>query len=320
MRVSRITQNTPFALRWQWTLLLSDLPANARLVAMMLRLLGDSDGKCIRPSIETVAAATGLSVSSVKRAIGSLLEAGFLTRGRSKGNAPSIFELAIPEGQPDQRDMVSKRPVQFDLVMQEPPVQIEASTRSKQGLSPVHRESGSRIESRREKGRAPASEASPLLARAQASAPAQPKAPTASQARGSAGTTLQPSRTAAIAQSTSSKRDPWSEQSKREARALLQSDLGHRAAREGWIQAAYDFAREHGRLPVDGEECDQVKASGLEFARKIERDSGPLGRAARKRVAELMTAIVTSNAETPAGAQIIAMRPRTSAPIATHWH
>jgi hypothetical protein len=306
LRLTRITQNTPFALRWQWTLLTSDLSANARLVAMTLRLFGDSDGKGIRPSVETIAATTGLSASSVKRAIGSLLESGFLTGERSKGNAPSVFELAIPGEQPDQRDMVSKRPVQFDLVMQEPPVQIRV-------LSPVHRESGSSKDLVKEKRRTPASEASPLPAeRTRANGPTRPTAPAARPQEARQESKPQPSRTA-------TKRDPWSEQSKREARALLQCDLGRRAAREGWVQALYDHARTHGRLP-DGDEMNTVRAAGAEFARKIEGDRSPLAKAARKRIAELMTAIIAPSAEKAAGAQIIALKPRASVSNTRCWH
>ena len=100
MRIARITQNTPFCLRWQWTLLTSDLSANARLVAMTLRLFGDTEGKGIRPSIETIAAATGLSPRTVQKALTELLNAHFLTGERSAGRTPSRFELALPGTMP----------------------------------------------------------------------------------------------------------------------------------------------------------------------------------------------------------------------------
>ena len=144
-----------------------------------------------------------------------------------------------------------------------------------------------------------------MPARTQASAPAQAKAPAARPQEARRESKPQPSRVA-------TKRDPWSEQSKQQARALLQCDLGRRAAREGWIQAAYDFAREHGRLP-DENEIHNVRAAGMDFARKIEGDRSPLGKAARRRVAELMTAIIAPNAGKAAGAQIIVLKSRTQA-------
>ena len=194
---------------------------------------------------------------------------------------------------------MDKRPVQFDLVMQESPVQIEALTRSKQGLSPVHRESAF-VGSRKRKRRA------------LENAPSQPTVPAARPPE---------ARQEGKPQTFTPKpRDPWSEQSKQHARALLQCDLGAKPRGEGWIQALFDFCREHGRLPVDGEERDQVKASGLEFARTIEGDRGPLAKAARKRVAELMMAIIAPPAEKAAGAQIIALRPRASAPGMRYAH
>lgn len=43
--------------------------------------------------------------------------------------------------------------------------------------------------------------------------------------------------------------DPWSEQAKAAADKLINSDLGRKAAHEGWIGGLYSFCRQHRRLP-----------------------------------------------------------------------
>ena len=109
---------------------------------------------------------------------------------------------------------------------------------------------------------------------------------------------------------TPTQRDPWSYRAKEEARSLLQSPMGRRAAGEGWIQALYDFARGLGRLPVDSEIHD-VRTSGLEFSRKIACDHSPLAKAARKRIEALRDSIGFEGTPAARADNVVALRPRT---------
>ena len=184
------THLSPFA--GSGTLLTSDLSANACLVAMTLRLFGDSDGKGIRPSIGTIVATTGLSERSVQRAIGSLLEAGFLTGERSKGSAPSRFELALPGDQPRQHDTVTP---QFELRMQEQPRRHDTATPSNLTPPPRQRDTESSIISSTILCKGAKAIGALLPARPRASAPAQPKAPAARPQEARQESKPEPSRT-----------------------------------------------------------------------------------------------------------------------------
>lgn len=70
-------------------------------------------------------------------------------------------------------------------------------------------------------------------------------------------------------------RDPWSDAAQAQADALICSDLGRRAASEGWIGHLWDFARKHGRLPHEGLEAKRVADAARGHAlRRMEVASG----------------------------------------------
>jgi len=56
----------------------------------------------------------------------------------------------------------------------------------------------------------------------------------------------------------------WSPQRRQLANALITSDMGLRAAEEGWIGALWDFCRNHQRLP-HGREISKVKETAIGF-------------------------------------------------------
>lgn len=61
----------------------------------------------------------------------------------------------------------------------------------------------------------------------------------------------------------------WSERRIKAADRMMNSDIGRRAAQEGWIIHLHDFCREYERLPVGGE-ASTVRLQGL--ANKTKRD------------------------------------------------
>lgn len=60
-------------------LLNSELPSRAVTVYLILNEYADKNGICF-PSLKTIAQGSGLSKSTVKRAINDLVESGFITK------------------------------------------------------------------------------------------------------------------------------------------------------------------------------------------------------------------------------------------------
>lgn len=69
------------------------------------------------------------------------------------------------------------------------------------------------------------------------------------------------------------KATPYSESRERWADTLVNGELGREAAREGWILALHDYAREHGKLP-DRPGAARLKASVAGFERELDRCRG----------------------------------------------
>lgn len=77
-------------------LFMSDLPSRAVSVYLILRTYADKSNRCY-PSLKTISNASGLSVSTVKRAIADLEKTGFIkteNRFRSSGAKTSnLYKL-----------------------------------------------------------------------------------------------------------------------------------------------------------------------------------------------------------------------------------
>lgn len=87
----------------------SDLKPRARLVLNCLILHANQDGECF-PSIKTIAAECGYGVSTVKRALNDLCDAGYLQKQarfdeRKKGGQTSnLYILILTAGSDDSGD------------------------------------------------------------------------------------------------------------------------------------------------------------------------------------------------------------------------
>lgn len=53
----------------------------------------------------------------------------------------------------------------------------------------------------------------------------------------------------------------WSPEAMAQARRLIQSEMGRKAAREGWILSLHDYCRKHGDLPPYTEIGDVIKSA-----------------------------------------------------------
>lgn len=96
-RDQRIAENTPFDLRWQWEVWLSDLTPNGKLVAFAVRIFASSTGSDSRPSIESLVQLTGLSRQTVVTQLKAIQKELLLTAERGKGRASSTYTLIVPE-------------------------------------------------------------------------------------------------------------------------------------------------------------------------------------------------------------------------------
>jgi hypothetical protein len=91
----------PFRQRWEWALLHSTLPPNARLVALVVATRADYGTGQIPPAampgIPTVARATGLTEIGVRRQLHTLTAAGFLERTVPDQQGPVVqIVLRLP--------------------------------------------------------------------------------------------------------------------------------------------------------------------------------------------------------------------------------
>lgn len=90
----------------------SDLKPRARLVLNCLIMHANKDGECF-PSIKTIAAECGYGVSTVKRALNDLCEAGYLQKQarfdeRKKGGQTSnLYTLTDIDGAPTEQSEAS---------------------------------------------------------------------------------------------------------------------------------------------------------------------------------------------------------------------
>lgn len=92
----------------------SDLKPRARLVLNCLIMHANQDGECF-PSIKTIAAECGYGVSTVKRALNDLCEAGYLQKQarfdeRKKGGQTSNLYTLILTAEPADFDTAETEP------------------------------------------------------------------------------------------------------------------------------------------------------------------------------------------------------------------
>jgi hypothetical protein len=96
-RAQRIKENTPFDLRWQWEVWLSDLSSSAMLVAFAIRIYADRSGSSSNPSIETLQRLTKLSRNTVLTAIRELGKTDLVRKEIGAGRARNSYSMAIPD-------------------------------------------------------------------------------------------------------------------------------------------------------------------------------------------------------------------------------
>jgi hypothetical protein len=94
-RADRITESTPFDLKWQWEVWLSDLPSSAMLVAFAIRIYANQDGTKSHPSLDTLAMMTKLSRRHVQDSL-KLIEKTLVRKTAGAGRAPNRYALIIP--------------------------------------------------------------------------------------------------------------------------------------------------------------------------------------------------------------------------------
>lgn len=96
-RAQRITENTPFDLRWQWEVWLSDLTPNGKLVALAVRVFASNTGADSRPSIDVLVRLTGLSRQTVVTQLVVIEKALLIVATRGKGRGGNSYTLVVPE-------------------------------------------------------------------------------------------------------------------------------------------------------------------------------------------------------------------------------
>lgn len=87
-------------------------------------------------------------------------------------------------------------------------------------------------------------------------------------------------------------RDPWSPEAESLADGFMDSELGRRAAVEGWIGSLWDFCRIHARLPHEGLELNRLLDKAREHHRKAKlvrggEIAGEIGKSLQRLMAEL---------------------------------
>lgn len=95
-RDQRIKDNTPFDVRWQWEVVLSELSAASIAVAFVVRLYADKNGECSSPSLDAIQHATKLSRNTVLNALHELNRLGLISRHVGVGRTRNSYSLVIP--------------------------------------------------------------------------------------------------------------------------------------------------------------------------------------------------------------------------------
>ena len=91
----------------------SDLRPRARLVLQVLVLHCNKEGECF-PSIKTIAAKCGYGVSTVKRALDELVEAGYIIKEarfderKNGGQTSNLYTLCVEAPQPSALEQPTK--------------------------------------------------------------------------------------------------------------------------------------------------------------------------------------------------------------------
>ena len=91
----------------------SELRPRARLVLQVLVLHCNKEGECF-PSIKTIAAKCGYGISTVKRALDELVEAGYITKQarfderKNGGQTSNLYPLCVEAPQPPVPEQPTK--------------------------------------------------------------------------------------------------------------------------------------------------------------------------------------------------------------------
>ena len=132
----------------------SDLKPRARLVLQCLIYHANKDGFCF-PSVKTIAAECGYGLSTVKRALNDLCEAGYIEKtarfdGRKNGgqtsNLYALAEITVAEENTENTDVVIS--AKEDAVMAENSVDIEYSYTLSDGLKRLVRQANKPVSNR----------------------------------------------------------------------------------------------------------------------------------------------------------------------------
>lgn len=109
----------------------SELRPRARLVLQVLVLHCNKEGECF-PSIKTIAAKCGYGISTVKRALDELVEAGYITKQarfderKNGGQTSNLYTLCTE---------IPQRPAPEQPTEPEPPMPDEEANETEDGLS-----------------------------------------------------------------------------------------------------------------------------------------------------------------------------------------
>lgn len=111
----------------------SELRPRARLVLQVLVLHCNKEGECF-PSIKTIAAKCGYGISTVKRALDELVEAGYIVKQarfderKNGGQTSNLYTLCAEAPQPPEPEQPTEP---------EPPMPDEEADKPEDGLSPM---------------------------------------------------------------------------------------------------------------------------------------------------------------------------------------
>ena len=111
----------------------SELRPRARLVLQVLVLHCNKEGECF-PSIKTIAAKCGYGISTVKRALDELVEAGYIVKQarfderKNAGQTSNLYTLCAEAPQPPAPEQPTEP---------EPPMSDEEADKPEDSLSPM---------------------------------------------------------------------------------------------------------------------------------------------------------------------------------------
>ena len=97
--VIHLNNHRPYLYRWEYKLLHSDLPSNARFIGLVLTTYMNSNKHYAFPSLRTLKKATALSINTIRLHLKILCENGFLSISKSlnkkTGNLQCIYAIKL---------------------------------------------------------------------------------------------------------------------------------------------------------------------------------------------------------------------------------